>query len=101
MLCTAKGAMSAYPMSITMRTHILLEPPSKAGGSRTFNKIRKNNIALFILFLKKIMAINMFPCRTGGQEKIFRIFEEWNNNKQLNEKTTTIPILGKVHRLLR
>ena len=56
----------SYPFSLRMRTHILLEPPSRA----------------------------------GGQEKIFRIYEEWNGNKQLNEKTTFGP-LGKVHQKLR
>ncbi len=58
--------LPSYPMSLRMRSRILLEPPSRA----------------------------------GGQERIFRIYEEWNGNKQLNEKTTFGP-LGRVHQRLR
>jgi len=57
-----------YPLSLRMRSHILLEPPGKKGEKK---------------------------------EKIFRIFEEWNGNTQLNEQTTLIPVVGKMHRLLR
>lgn len=53
-----------FPLSLRMRTHIMLEPSS------------------------------------NNKEKIFRVFEEWNGNKQLNEKTT-LPLLGKIHRALR
>ncbi len=40
------------------------------------------------------------PTQVGGQERVFRIYEEWNGNKQLNEKSTFGP-LGKVHQRLR
>lgn len=41
------------------------------------------------------------PATKGGSEKVFRIFEEWGGNPLLNEKTTQIGILGKVHSKLR
>ena len=34
------------------------------------------------------------------KEKVWRMYEEWKGNKQLNEETT-ISILGKVHEKLR
>ena len=59
--------LEQFPLPIRMRSHILLEPPTKAGGA----------------------------------EKIFRIYEEWNGNAQLNEKTTAVPQVGRLHSRLR
>ena len=41
------------------------------------------------------------PKSAGGVEKVFKIFEEWNGNKQLNEKSAPIPMLGRLHQRLR
>lgn len=41
------------------------------------------------------------PPQPGGRERLFRLFEEWNGNRQLNEKTTWPSALGRVHQRLR
>ena len=39
--------------------------------------------------------------KIGGPEKIFRVYEEWNGNPLLTEKTGKPPMLEKLHSMLR
>ena len=39
--------------------------------------------------------------KPGSSEKVFKIYEEWNGNVQLNEKTVAPAFLGKIHQNLR
>jgi len=65
---TTLSFLPSIPMSIGMRSHILLEPSE---------------------------------VKVGGPEKIFRVYEEWNGNPLLTEKTGKPPMLGKLHSMLR
>jgi len=67
-LKTTVSFLPNFPMSIGMRTHILLEPSE---------------------------------VKIGAPEKVFRVYEEWNGNPLLTEKTGKPPMLGKLHSKLR
>lgn len=72
-LTTTLSILPSFPMTLRLRTHILME----TSGEKVDGKL----------------------VPVGG--KVFKIFEEWGGNPLLNEKSFSPAIIGKVHSNLR
>lgn len=89
-------ALSFFPMEVRMRSHILLEPAASPSGKEKIFRygniitIRLHNSLYNIQVI--IILYNLY---------FFRIYEEWNGNKLLTEKTTFPSFIGKIHSMLR